>query len=691
MSQLLTIDGLPVNAHQDIVFGEAGGVAPVVVVLELTLERAQRIFDSQKYVELALNGKKMMTIFPLELLPGSGPSLRMVRFADRRWEWPYKLIVGDYNLRRETGEVSVLGPRLEVHVKIPEIDYAPHSLFVEKSPHTSFDMITDVLTQLVGSDWELEAQLPKVDLENVLINDQGDAAVAHVLAKLPGIQVAINNETNRVRIYSDVSGAKIPEKQYDGALYATVASRRALRPSLVEIYFVEEAEARLNFTELTDASTVASSPETLDALDLENVVQVLEPLLRIPGDPVTGRKSRDVGYGTWVSMNEYLTALTAQVPPPTAIGTVLTQPLIRRHWLQGFSRLRPFYCLNDGTPDALWQGRLDSIYSCWRQTFRLNPRWKDRLLSVRAERTAVYDFTTGTHAPTAAYADYSSRPTWKGVARKDDNRTLGWNNRKYTAGGSRTSFSRPGSTVTPTPWQVTLEDEDSFIFRLSPRPDPHYEVERIAPGTINEDHYLRAGVNSFNRQGAAASMLLWEYAALEAGWEMSMIVTAIKGAPNHLGRYKKTTVGPIQASKILGTPIGPCAGPVMQVFVPMQLVTARYGWSDDLSAQIRSSFLKGTQMPQGMLVNKEHLDHVANAIAARVYESLLDRPDGAMVKVPFDEKLHPVGTLREVQHVLPTRGGLHTMLTFQGPTGPLDLWPLLPDGTRKALQHLVTR
>jgi hypothetical protein len=129
----------------------------------------------------------------------------------------------------------------------------------------------------------------------------------------------------------------------------------------------------------------------------------------------------------------------------------------------------------------------------------------------------------------------------------------------------------------------------------------------------------------------------------------------------------------------------------MHDFVPHQLVTARYAWTDDEGLLTVQALAGKGRLLERTQLNHKHLVHVADAIAARLYESMMDRPDGMGVGVPYDPSHAPVGALKEVRHHLPRKGGLRTELTFQGPNGPLDLWPLLPESTRKFLQKVVVR
>lgn len=691
MSQVLKLNGVEVNGHEPITWGRAGGVDPVQVTLELAVERAEAIFTAQTYVSLELNNYPIMRLYPLKLGAGSSPFLRTLTLADRRWEWPFKLVVGDYNLRRRTGDAHLRGPRVEVHAQVPSVDYADHSLEGRKTATPQF-VLEDVLKQLVGGDYIIQAQLPDINIEDLLINDPGPAAMMKVLQQLPGLNVEITEE-GRVRVYNDIYSEIEPRRYYGlpGGQYPVLADRSKQRPSLVEVFFVEESELRLDYSEGQSAY--------IEDLNLTNVVRVVEPSLTIPASTYAGVSipARTVGYGTWVSMDSYLAALEPLSRPTAAEAFPLSQANIRRHWLQGFSRLRPLFSLADGSPDPLWSARLDTIYSSWRQTFQLALSWRDRAFAMHTKRVGVYDHVTATRAPTAAYCDYCARPTWKGIATSDviaKRAELGWNVTTFTDrsksidGGRNPDSGTIDSTVMPSPFEVTMEDDEAFVFRLNPRKDPHYEVETIGPGTIAE--WVMNGPGLFNRT-KEFHRLLWEYAELEDEWAMSMVVTAIKGAPNGLGRYRKEQVGPQEAANVLKVPLGKCEGPVLQLFVPMQVVTARYAWLDANSRTIKDSFIKGSTMPSTCLVNKDHVRHVAIAVAARAYETYLDQMDGVNVPTAFDERLRPEGPLKEVQHTLRPRGGLFSSLTF-GPPGPMrDLWPLLPDATRKALQHIVVR
>jgi hypothetical protein len=698
MSQAIKLNGVAVNAHRPITWGRAGGVDPVIVGLELATDRAEAIFANESYMPLEVNGEQVMVLKAIELRAGSTPFLRTLVLADRRWEWSSKLIVGDFNLRRRTGNSRALGPRVEVFTPVAQVDYAAHSLD-GTSVCTPRFMLETVLKQLVGSHYVIDADLPEVNLEDILLNGRGNTELAKALQALPGINVEIT-ETGVTRVYNDANRDTADGKDrrfYAFGDFPVVADRSRTRPALVEVYFVEECELRLNYTcqdlvpRYTDWSVTGVQARLLN---LDNVVQVKEPKLHIP----VGSKPRSVGYGTWVTMDEYLAALNALPasgrPPASASFFPLTQQVIRSHWLQGFQYIRLSFQLQDGNVDPLWGMRLDSIYAAWRQTFRLAQAWRDRVFAMEAKRTAVYDTVSATRAPSAAYCDYNARPTVRGIGVKDDQSARNdsaWNVTRFTDLNERVDTDSESSTTfpLPSPYEVELIDPEAFIFRLNPRSDPHYEADDIAPGTISKNYLPSVTVNGFNIY-KEAQRLLWAFAQLEEAWSMAMVVTAIKGAPNGLGRYRRETVSPGEASKVLKVPVGTCSGPVLQVFVPMQVVTARYAWRDSLSSTIRGSLYDGSRMPFETLVNRDHLRHVAEAVAARAYETFLDTMDGEG-PVPYDKSLKPNGPLRKVTHTMKPGVGLYSQLSFEAPGGGLDIWPLLPDATRKALQHIVVR
>lgn len=691
MSQTLKLNGIPLNGHAPITWGRAGGVAPVTVTLELAAKRADAIFTAQGYLTLELNDRPISKLQAVEVGAGRTPYVKTLTLADLRWELSYRTLIADFNLRRRTGDRSLVGPRTEIAVGIPTVAYARHSLNNE-AVHTPGSILRSVFGQL-GFAYSIEGSLPNVNVEDLILSGRADGELAKVLSYLPGMQVEVTDD-GRFRVYNEVQGQDEARAYYALATgkFPRIADRSRQRPALVAVDFVEEPELRIDFTEAAAATTVPSGDP--DLLTWRNVVQVIEPNLAIPAVVIPGAttRARTVGYGTWVDMDEYLAALAPMSHPPGS--PVLTQQVIRDHWLQGFSRLRTFYTLPDKSPDPLWQARLDTIYTHWRQSFQLAERWRSRLLSLEAYRAAVYDTTTATRAPACAYADYNVRPSWRGIASTVNEREEeGWNIRRFTENGRKVTglpFVTSGidPTVQPAPFNITVTDPEAFIIKLTPRADPHYQSDQVAPGVINPAQFLSARMGAFNRE-REAFRLLWEWAQLIQGWDLSVVMTGIKASPNGHGRYRRETVLPYEAEGCLGRSFGACQGPVLFLTVPMQLVTARYAWLDSEAQAIRQSFLTGSPMPNTCLVNGDHLRHVAVALAARAYETYLDTMDGASCATAFDEKIAPVGPLKIVAHTLSRDGGLVTRLTFEPQGRMLDLWALLPDGTRKALQHLV--
>lgn len=687
------LGGIPLNAHRDISWGRSGGVRPFIVTLELLEARAEAIYAKREYQELKVDGVRSMWLWPLQKKAGSLPGLLTLVLADRRWELSYRLVVGDYNLRRRTGDQRLKGPRVEVSTQLPDIDYAPHSL-TGNNTTTPEQMLQDVLKQCVGESFVIDAALPKVDLEDIVISHPGDTALAIALDKLPGLQVEVDLE-NRLRVYNDVYGATIPQKLYALGTYPAAGNRSNERPFRINVHYVQEAELRVNGYDGTQSTIVRSDADyPLPTTDLINVMKVPDPSADLPAG--YWGSARIVGHGTWVPIDAYLAFCATQDRPASAnqsFSFPLTQEVIRQHWLTGFNRLRLFYHYGPN-PDPVWDARFDAIFSHWRQTWQLSRQWQGRLLGISHKRVAVYDSTTGIRAPSMVWCDHMKKPTWKGLSLHRTQRAdQGWINRSFSRSGFKITPVGPSatSTVPGSPFELTLEDEEAFIVRLQPRQDPFGEVERVAPGTMDESLYMpRVLGGGFNRSGNP-TQLFWEYAKLEASWQFGAILTALRGAPNGLGRYHQVAVYREQAEKVLSTGIGDCHGPDMDVFVPHQLVTARYGWTDEFGSLITNALAGSGTLPEVNLINRQHLVHVADAIAARLYESMMDRPDGQGIGTPYDPTHQPIGALKEVRHHLPRKGGLRTELTFQGPSGPLDIWPLLPESTRKFLQKTVTR
>src|SRR5574341_769762 len=87
------------------------GTQPHVQAFELKAAEAAALLEKPDKVKLEIIDQRTVTVEKLSIIgeaPSSAPMYRTVLVADLRWKWSRKLITGAYNLRRRTGQKTLL-------------------------------------------------------------------------------------------------------------------------------------------------------------------------------------------------------------------------------------------------------------------------------------------------------------------------------------------------------------------------------------------------------------------------------------------------------------------------------------------------------------------------------------------------------------------------------------------------------
>jgi hypothetical protein len=652
------------SAQEAVEWPLAGGIEPVRATLKLTRERAERVPLGQA-LDYALPHQTYRRVYALAVHPADTPHARTVELADRRWLWPSIHVLRDFNLRRETGEVTLLGRRVENAQPKAEVRYMRHSLRNETTPWKAREVLVEVLTALVGGEFSVPSEVPEVEIEDLSIDGPGDEALAQVLAFIPGANVRIDPD-GRVAVFFSfdqserqaLSGLAV----HVGGDYPVLVDLDHVRPSAYRVLFSTETELRFDYT---------TSTRQRDALILENVLPVPDVEATIG--------SRTVGRGTWVTVDEYLDFLATQATPN---GTAaLTQADLRRDFLSGLQRVALNYTIVGGI-DPLWQQRLSALRQHWRQTFRITPEWRDRLLRVEPFRAAVFDRESGMRAASEVFCSYLVRPSWRGIGVKHPQRkdtTHGWN----VAG--LPSYGTPLADAYPAPFRLVLVDPQAMVLHCEPVVDPWHEADAIAPGTADADKMPVNRPGEVNRT-KELNKALWEWVELAETWSLALVLTGSRATPNGSDRLHAETVEAGELNKFFKPAPKASNGPVMELRISPGFMAAKYGWSDDNGEAIRGALLAGGPLPPSALLNGTHVRNVAVAMAACVHELMLNRVEGNFaVDARAAAGLKPTGSIGQVTHSLAPDGKLQAWVSASLPERARNLMTFLPAGTRKAI------
>ena len=612
-------------------------------------------------------------IYLLEILPGDDPNTLRIRLSDRRWLWPKTWVATTFNARRMTGDKFLRGEgRLENRLIQPEILYARYSLRVEGDDPAAEGSVP--WTAKTAAQWVVEKQLRtpvawknapvEVELQDVTTDDQGPGAIERVLAYLPGFDLYID-ETGTCVFYDRYSGderqvlAGLPPPQRDGPWFEIV-DRRAIRPKSVVVLFTPEPEIRLDHFEPTDGATVA---RTEDEPALYQVGKIPDVTLTIDGV--------ELARSSWADLQKMFTAWGAF----GVLNREVSFTELRRHALKyGWAQFEQAWGNNPLLPpDSVNHARARAAAEHWRRTFRIDRFWAQRLAGIRAYRAGIVDPDTGAYAPASVFSDWIRRPSYKGFARSaDQNQNQGWAVRGWSA---------LLGTAEPAPARVRVLDEQAMILSIEPQVDPYGLSQAMLLGYPVDGQLPSQILGDANRTGQEL-YARWDRIVLESGWCMSVVLTVVPGSPNTSARFYPVEV---KANEIKPDP-GTSEGPTVYARVFPGVLTARFAWSDDAGDAIKAAIKGLGPYPAEQLVNGDQVRDVALATAARVYDTLRDRPLGGAT-VDMDPGLKPAGTISGVRHVMQD-GETTSSLSFGVVTQPADIWRYLNASTRRVILRI---
>lgn len=646
------------------------GVAPVERAFTVTAERADRLAATLgQETTLTIEGPRAtleaQRLTLIEIQPGDDPYTKRIRLADRRWLWPKTWVATSFNVRRATGDKFLAGEgRIENKLVQPRIKYAAYSLEGGQIPWTAKTALVEVLDQLgVGSgEVRFEDDPPEVELQDVVIDDSGPAAVERLLAYMPGMDLYVDLG-GEVVVFDRYSGKEteairtLPPLQRDGP-WVGMVNRSEVRPESVVVLFTVETEFRLDHTEPTDG---ASAVVVEDEPNLYQVAPLPDAELAVAG--VTLARS------SWVELSKLFTAWGAF----GVFNRAITFADLRKHALKhGWAHFEQAWGNNPlQPPDAVKLARAATAARHWRHTFRFDPIWVQRLESIRPYRVAILNTETGAYAPASVYCDWIRRPSYKGFASTpaEPNTGQGWAVRGYAA---------QLADAEPAPARVDVVDEGAGILTVKPQVDPWgesqamllgYPENGLIPSQILGDH-KRLGKELYAR---------WDRVVLESGFRMSVVLTVVPGSPNDTRRFYAVRIG---ADEVTPSP-GASNGPTVYARVFPGVMTARMAWSDDKATEIKACVKGDAPWGPELLTNGELVRDVALATAKRIYDTLRDRPLGGG-QADMTPGLEPTGTIASVRHVM-QGGETVTAFSVGAVTQPADIWRYLNASTRRVI------
>jgi len=740
------IDNVPVSAKGASAWRFVSGTRPNQQVFTVHNEGWEKLKRKMgKAVDLVIeNSRTKVTIkqlYILHILPSDSPHRVSFLVSDRRWKWAYALIARDYNMTRRTGDKTLIDAKavqapIELGSVVDKYYYKPYSLDNGErwTPRT---MIEDVFKQVeelsadrIIESFPLAAKSGNkgdeggISVQNLMLRDTADVAFARALSMVPGADVYVNKDGKAV-VYNamNMADTKAALREaglatWDGDRTVSV-DRNVIRPEQINVHITREVEILMEYSDDYFGAEYADAGKR-DKPYIDNVMPTVDPSTTVRDyDPITDKMTtRTVPQGTFVKFDALLRAWNLLKPDGSMPWTFQT---IRLHWLHGDleGALGAKGLDLDKTGNVA--NRVAAIRAHFRQTFRVNQRYMERMRDLQAVRVFLLDPVSGTRSPANVWGQACVVPSTKGKLMssrtKPEEALIYRNVDYYPAEGKNVCETAPGPT------RVQILDRDLGIFRLEWISSPYGIIDSFVPcHLVNNDDEAAVPTRDLSEQDKKpmGSGMENEGALngifLRSTMKYKVMLTMVPCAPNNTKQFHVQTV---HAADIEDQYEGPWMlkdgkGPTLDVFVPASEATARFGWLTDDVAKTTCRRLLGLDsddpfaagvrddpktttvdesknLPGFQFVNEEQeVRGYAKAVAA---EALSNYCDGTMGNMATDMTDNPrlrgtVGSVSIVAHPAPS--GKVTMVTeFTGQQRRLDRFATLTDGARHLILGIV--
>jgi hypothetical protein len=693
MSMKVSLNGIHVDALGTVGWAHTVGAYPHVQAFEMDKGEAAGLLNGGD-VTLVIEDLKTTRIEKLSVIgegPASAPMFRTVLVSDLRWKWNRKLITGRYNIRRRTGQKTLITENLvQLALSSDDFEFAPASLKNETTKWKPSEMLEDVFQKMSSGSgfdfsWTIAGNTDALEVNDVILNDKGPDALQIALSHLPGTMLWVDAQ-GLVHVESAIGLAEAsvieamgPDIVGEG--HASKVSYKLTRPSKIIVYFVREQEVRHDSIE-------GGETATQDQRMMENVVVVTDPTATVRGSQVM--------FGSWTKVddlfpywNQTLPSADGSVPAPPPISHTVIQQAFFEDAL--FRLYVPF---GDDIPQPLWSGRINAVKSHYRQTFRLNRRWVDRSWQILGVRCALFDPTTNIRGRSQVYGDYCVKVSALPRQLRDNKGRL-WKN--FYGGGPSTPFGSGTkiSDASVTPAIVSMVDDQAGIVHFDYVIDPYGAWKQIYPSLCK--NLPTAVMNDTSPRGSNMRIgSEGDMPKLDSAFHCATVLTHIPSMPNGNGQFYKFEVSPSDvAGLVKGLVIEPANGPVWEEYIEAGVVTARMAWTDTAAQAIERSFGVGvgndpnqnagdSSVLESLVVNKEDLKAVAYAKAAEIWSKLTDRYIGGKA-VRMDPSIAVRGSIEAVSHVVTPEGAMMTRVTLPEELQSRNYLALLPEGTRRVV------
>ena len=638
----IRLGGIGVSARGSIAWRFQTGVKPYLAIFSVHKSKWPELEHRMgEFMDLEVNDARNtpITVRDLTILhkvPSDGPKRVSFVVADKRWKWAYKLVARDYNVPRKTGDRTRLSHvPIETSVTVDQFDFKPYSLNGDTkwTPRGAVEDIGKVLEGTGGEgaaggggvnaggnsnnagflieSFPIESQEQgtsdgQFTLQNIILRDQGDIALARLLSYVPGAAVWVDAEgVARVFDAADLDAVErhyneLPPSTWDGENAAFI-DRSQIRPGKVLVHYQREVELMLEFEDAwisgrTIAGDYRSSPY------IDNVIPTVDPTTTITEyDPEADKDvEREVPAGTYIRADKWLEAMDADKPEGSLPWTWDT---IKRHWLHGdLDGVLGGKGL-DLDEDGNVSSRIQALKQHFRQTFRVNRRYMERVRDIQAVRVTVLDPVTGARPAAAVWGQACVIPTKKGklmAGRKDPEKAFVYRNVDQLPDTDADEVQKKA----PGPARVNILDRDLGIFRLEWIASPYGTVDTYLPcHLVGEKDATKPRVPTRNL-AQQDDEPMGPGMKLEGGtngiflrdtMKYKVLLTIVPAAPNSKAQFHVESVSAddIKAQFRAEFRIQGGGGPDLEVYVPPGESTARFAWDEDGKAARTIQLLLG--------------------------------------------------------------------------------------------------
>lgn len=746
----VTLGGIPLGGVGAVVWRFVTGTEPYATTFHVHKDVWNQRLKQHlgKPLELVVTDSRRQTyrikdIYVLHTAPSDSPNRVYFRVADKRWLWIYTLVSRDYNVPRKSGDRVSINNNIhkrpvEVDVTVDEYNYKPWSLKDGENRWTPKDAVKDVLDILVGADGYTVESFPIADggefsLQNVSLRDSGDVALARLLSYIPAASVYVDGD-GMVRVIdaADFDGMQeyrnsLPPDTWNGDSLAYV-DRKAIRPKDVAVHYQREVEIVFEYSDDYSGSTI--SPPVKDAPFLENVIPVVDATKRDGSTPIeftmynpkTGKSTtQECAPGTWIEARQWLAVMDDDKPDGSWDWNFDT---ISLHWIKGNLEKAlggDTVYVKDLSESRNVAARVQALRKHWRQTFRISPRYMNRIRDLQALRVAIIHPVTGARGPALVWGQACVIPTKKGLlaARKDPERAgVYWQIDNLPSAGEDLN------TVSPSPATIQILDRDQGIFRVEWIGSPFGTTAAIIPcNTEDSSGTLQVPTRDLSKQDTD---IMGPNMRVEGGgnefflkdsMEFKCLMTMVPGAPNNKTQFHVETLAASDIADVFQKEyrIQNGDGPTLDVFIPPGESAARFQWQRDTQARATIILLLGlneddpnaaglpaddpktpkideSAMNGFVLINKElELYEHSRGAAAEAISAFADNLEGASSTVMTRNGLKLKGNMSgaSVQIDGAPSGRVSTTHEFPGQSAPVSRFAMLNETARQMVLGIV--